>query len=914
MDPRYNWTPPAYANSQYVPYTPPQQQQPQQHLQQHQQQQQQQPHGYQQHGYPAQYPPIQMAMPQQYPQLPPPRSGPQVAVTPRQLSQNQGQQYPLMALPMQHPQSQPRAHPQVRIPVRPPGPESHMQTPPQNPRIRYEQVSVQRLANGRVAQIDGAHDRRPMYSTQQVPAPPATKPVQSPSQSHQENGPRPQQRVVSTPLQNHRQNRAPLQPQYTPQQRTPSNQHSSPSIQSASSQPRSHPKVVISSRPPSHQLTSPTKHARPPQKALPADLSVMLLSAADEYIAAARAMGSVVVRDRKEVDQRQYYKLMATAMGCMEAVLKKFNLSPRDEARLRLRYASLLIEETDNTAEIDDALSKGISLCGRCRLQDLKYGMLHLQARYQSKTNHRAALKSLDIPISEAETFQHIAWVYAFRFLKVSLILQIPGRIEAVPALQHLHAISAHAGKNGDRAIYVACSAFEAMVHLRSGAPDRLEHAQRAIAAARSLQLQVSSTQLGSFGTLIDIIDVACGVQQGIPNGKKSIALIEAMATHNDETPSKANGHFTVLIERSFGGSLTMDTGGVFHKSGDGRDELVFTWLPTEDLKTLCLHISALDQSVHERGLVYIKEAHARSREASKRQTSQSLPISRVLDRVSWCRTLDWHSVFTLGLIACYREDHQTAEEARATLKKRATRPPFANDDAYTRTLSYLSAVIDQRSGRFDSASTIYSSNLFTLPEKGALATSKSDIEVLAAVNRLLLIRNSTHPEHYLTGVLLAQLQPLCETLLNRFVRMAIQLANAMSSPNASINRQKTLMQNAVNEANGVFQSTHNREFVIMALCYFTKRFFADNVGEKGLQAVRASRQNANKTHKPLWIAVANGLCIGTFERNGMMNEAQECQRTYEMIRGKLPLALQNQDDMDAEGDEDAEGSIDELV
>lgn len=240
--------------------------------------------------------------------------------------------------------------------------------------------------------------------------------------------------------------------------------------------------------------------------------------------------------------------------------------------------------------------------------------MLHLQARYQSKTNHRAALKSLDTPISEAETFQHIAWVYAFRFLKVSLLLQIPGRVEAVPALQHLHAISAHAEKRGDRAIYVACSAFEAMVHLRSSAPDRLEHAQRAIATARSLQLQVSGKQLGSFGTLIDIIDIACGIQQGIPDGKKSVALIEAMAAQNDEASSERAGCFTVLLERSLGGSLTMDTGGVFRKNKNGQDELVFTWLPIEDLKTLCLHLSALDQSVHDRGLVYIKQAHARSR------------------------------------------------------------------------------------------------------------------------------------------------------------------------------------------------------------------------------------------------------------------------------------------------------------
>lgn len=288
--------------------------------------------------------------------------------------------------------------------------------------------------------------------------------------------------------------------------------------------------------------------------------------------------------------------------------------------------------------------------------------------------------------------------------------------------------------------------------------------------------------------------------------------------------------------------------------------------------------------------------------------------MTQVLAQLKWCKILDWHSVFTLGLIACFREDQKTAEEALAILKKRAAKPPFANDDVYTRTLLYLSAVIDQRSGRFDSASTTYSSDLFALPEKGALATSKSDIEVLAAVNRLLIVRNPSHPEYFLTGVLLAQLQPICEYLLNRFVRMAIRLVNAMSIPDASINRQKTLMQNAVNEANGVFQSTHNREFVVMALCYFTKRFFADHVGEKGLQAVRASRQNANKTQKPLWMAVAYGLCFGTFQRNGMLNDAQECQRAYEAVRGKLPLALQTPDDVDAEGDEDAEGSIDELV
>ena len=87
------------------------------------------------------------------------------------------------------------------------------------------------------------------------------------------------------------------------------------------------------------------------------------------------------MRDKKDSDIQQYQQLMATAMGCMDTVLKDFNLQPRDEAKLRLRYASLLIEETDNTTDIEEILSKQISLCERFRLVDLKYATFHLQAR-----------------------------------------------------------------------------------------------------------------------------------------------------------------------------------------------------------------------------------------------------------------------------------------------------------------------------------------------------------------------------------------------------------------------------------------------------------------------------------------------------------------------------------------------------
>ena len=925
MDPRYGWPPQAYANGQYMQYPPPQQ-----------------GNGYQQNGYPPpQYHPMPIPMQMQMPQgYPPPQqypSHPQVAIprppaqqysqmAPQGYAPQQQQQQPQPQHQQQHqpqqqrqqlppphlPPPQPRAQPQVVIPARAPNVAMPMQMQP--PKIRHVQVPVQRTTSVGLAQRDGAADQPRQYNSHQVPTPTSSKPVQR-SQSLQENAPKPQQRNANAPAQNQNQHRAPLQPQTTPQQRTaslpqtPSTQYrSSPSMSQSSSKPRAHPQVVISKS--SHQLT-PTKHAQTLQKALPADLSVMLLSAADEYIAAARGMGSMIVRDKRALDLQMYYKLMSTAMGCMDTVLKEFSMLPRDEAKLRLRYATLLVEETDNTTDIDEMLSKQISLCGRCRLQDLKYATYHLQARYQFKTNHRAALKVLDKLISETETFQHITWVYAFRFLKVSLILQIPGRVEAVPALQQLHAISNHAEAKADRAVFVACSVLEAMVHLRSGAPDRIEQAQRAIAGARSLQLQVSAKQLGSFGTLIDIIDIACGIQHGMPSNQKSTALIESILDKTEKPLDSKDGMFTVLIERSFGGNLTFDTGGVFRKSVDGRDELIFTWLPRDDLKTLCFHICALDQNIHEKGLSYIKEAHQRARAALKREASYNVSLSLALTQANWNRILDWHSMFTIGLIACFREDHSTVKDALTILRKRVAKPPFDNQDAFTRTLTYLSAINDQSSGYLDSSVTAYSSTVLALPEKGHATSTKLDVCILAGLNRFLIIRNPIHQQHYMADALLAQLQPLCENHPNQYIRMAFRLVHAISSEDAAINRQKTLMQTASNRANDIFRNTQNREFVIIALCFFTMRFFADQVGEKSIQAIRATRQNAKLSRRPLWMAVALGLCITTYQRNGLIEEAQKAQAEFEAIQPQLPPALRGGGD--AEGEIDAEGDMEDV-
>ena len=58
-------------------------------------------------------------------------------------------------------------------------------------------------------------------------------------------------------------------------------------------------------------------HAAPPL-----DYQMLLLSLAEDYFAAAHGDGSMIALLRREMEVQRYYKLIATGLGCLEAVLK----------------------------------------------------------------------------------------------------------------------------------------------------------------------------------------------------------------------------------------------------------------------------------------------------------------------------------------------------------------------------------------------------------------------------------------------------------------------------------------------------------------------------------------------------------------------------------------------------------------
>ena len=328
----------------------------------------------------------------------------------------------------------------------------------------------------------------------------------------------------------------------------------------------------------------------------PVDYQLLLLSLAEEYLAAAHGMGSMAALAQRETDRHEYYKLIATGLGCMEAVLGHLKIPPEREANARLRYATVLYEETENMMEAEEALSKGVSLCDRHRFFDLKYNMQHLLARMLFKKNPRAALKFLEGVTKDVEAYQHLAWVYAFRFLKVSLHLKMATHQDMQSALSQLGHIMSLSSGYGDKAILAIATTMEALLSLRhSSDADSIENAQRNLATIRSLQLDPKISELPQLAVLAALVDLCCHLQQYDPG--QAIAKMQvmqaALKTVNESESWAADGSFVIPISGARMPSCR-SRNGVIRREEDGSLVFMLNWISKDDVYNLGYLLSGI--------------------------------------------------------------------------------------------------------------------------------------------------------------------------------------------------------------------------------------------------------------------------------------------------------------------------------
>ncbi|KAJ5847581.1 hypothetical protein N7455_011538 [Penicillium solitum] len=641
-----------------------------------------------------------------------------------------------------------------------------------------------------------------------------------------------------------------------------------------------------------HGKPTPAKSTKPP-----VDYQVLLLSLADEYLNAAHARGTTTSLTARETDVEEYYKLVATGLGCLEAVLKNWRLQPRKEALVRLRYARTLFEETDNDIEAETALSKGIDLCERNRMLDLKYSMQHLLARMLHKSNPKASLKAVDGMIQDVEAYRHAAWEYAFRFLRVSLSLSSPSHQDSVQALQHLHKITAMASRNGDKAVSAMAAVIESLAHLQQATnSDSIEQAQRAVAAARSHQLNDELRHIPQLTILIQMVDICCSLLEYDVN--QSGQKLKVMQALMDETLSDSNwrpdGSFSVPLNGKSAGPSSIDTGDILQVH-NGTLLLSFNWLPQHDLYALCYFLSSITLSAKNsydgrKAEKYLEEGIRMVQGNFKAPQEISESMVNANRRVQWRQSLYCNLLLQRVFLACGRTDWDLASQALNDLRQVFQELGSNLPDTIECLMEYAAGTIAQATGDLKAALDIFQSPILSLDP----VTSKTgrndpcrDTSILAGLNTVLILRDPNHPSHSLLSTVLATLEPFCQSSPNKYIQAAYYLVCATVHSESTI-QTKQYLQQALQSATAI----SNSQITCMTLTFMSWKYFRGVVGEQAEKSARAGRAMAKRANDRMWASVTDDMLAETLERQGKGEEAQSVREEGQRLVSGLPPRL----------------------
>lgn len=325
---------------------------------------------------------------------------------------------------------------------------------------------------------------------------------------------------------------------------------------------------ILTKSPSMSHVQTPTSHF---------DTPAVLTCVADDCFQAAHSAVHDIATSLNKQRVDEYYKLIATGLGCLDAALNLNKLPPRAEANIRLRYATALSEETDNLMEAETALTKGIAVCEKNRFTDLKYCMQFQLLKVLFRRNRKAAFIEIDKNIGDAITYKAVDWVYAFRFLKASLHLQSSNPADA-QALENLRSITGFASKRGDLAIAVLTSLLEGITHLKARKDDSIVRVQTCIAQASRYQLD-PSVQIPQVEVLILLLDLACTLQQKAP--QVAMQKLKALQARMDELVQAHDWdkmldqlHLPLKKQSNSGASVTSDTKTII-QSGDGEHNFI---------------------------------------------------------------------------------------------------------------------------------------------------------------------------------------------------------------------------------------------------------------------------------------------------------------------------------------------------
>ncbi|EED12456.1 conserved hypothetical protein [Talaromyces stipitatus ATCC 10500] len=663
------------------------------------------------------------------------------------------------------------------------------------------------------------------------------------------------------------------------------------------------PQVVISSLADIQRTSTKTPAKTPmvaphkvqkPQKSSPADGDVdyqpLLLALADEYLNAAHSNGTVLALSKNELDLKEYYKLVATGLGCLEAAQTNFRMPPLTEALTRLRFARILIEETDNDLAAETALSKGN------KLLDLKYTMQQLLARMLHKTNPKAAAKAVDKMIEDVETYKQTPWEYAFRLLRISLALSSSSHQDFVIAIHNLQKLTNLANRNGDKLVVVVASLIEALAHLQqSTSPDSVEQAQHAVAVARSHQLDPRVQEIPQIGSMLQMVDISCSLlEYDLNQASQKLQVMQSMMDQRiNDSRWREDGSFLVPLNTQMPPKPT-EIGDILRVE-NGKLSLTLHWLPQHDLYALCYFLSSMtlgSKNSHDgrKAEKYLQEGLRMVRGNFKAPEEIKESVVAASKRLEWRRILYCNILLHLTFLACARTDWESASQSLKELRGASADLGSALPESISCLMEYAAGVIAQGNGDLAAALAAYDSPLLSLPSttnRTMRNDPRRDTAILAGLNTILILREPSHPSHSRLDEVLALVEPQCLSSSNKYIQAAYYLVCA-TVHNESTIQTKQYLQQALQSATAI----HNNQITCMTLTFMSWKYFRGVVGEQSEKSARAGRAMAKKANDRLWVTVTDQMLAETLDRQGKADEACSVREEADRLLMALPAAL----------------------
>ena len=635
----------------------------------------------------------------------------------------------------------------------------------------------------------------------------------------------------------------------------------------------------------------------PPRVIEELDYGLLLLTLADEYLESARSVAT---------SSPEYFKLVATALGCLESVLNNFRLQPLKEAHISLRYAQILFDETENNDDIENILTKSIELCERNRFIDLKYTMQALLAQALYRSRPKAAVKDLQSMIEDAEAYRHVAWEYNFRFLAASLSLSSsPSGHDFHNATSQLEKICTVANNNGDYAVYALGSVMQALVALQGSNSDSIAVAQRTLANARQLQLNPDITEQAQIRILMEFIDLDCSLLEGSlpPIEQKMKSMQETLYDRMEASTWHDDGTICLPVSRRSLHGVALQEGGTIIEH-NGNAYLPFRWLPKATVEAIGFLLSATSVSHKNasdggKAEKYLNEGLKLLRAPVSTTSSANSTLQRV-------QSLNLECCFLLEkvFLQCGKGDWTTAmstvEEIFALAKGVASVLPGEIMCA----AKYLEGAIHQAMGDLNTALRIFQSATFALSpptldtpssrkpgrpfinQKHPQDSTVRRICLLAVMNSILIVRSPSHPQHHLLQPLLISIEPLIVSTSNKSIHASYSLVLSTVADSATtILKTKQHLGSALSVA----RLSGNAQVTALALILMSDKFFKGVVGDQAMKCAKAASHQARRSGDPLWLSVAQGMEAECLEIMGKTDDAKKIRDAAEKITKDLP-------------------------